>query len=83
MTICAAYFAVPEGVRFAVSQLPIAHCSLGDINKEGHTSCKDADEGGSDPARAVVEVGEDGISDTLLRMDRSVAEGIFDLYNVN
>ena len=50
VTTRAAYFSVPEGVRFAVSQLPIAHCCLSDVNKEGYTSCKDADQGGGDPA---------------------------------
>lgn len=43
LTVCTAGFSVREGVRGAVTQLPIAHSSFGYIDEKGNTGCKYAD----------------------------------------
>ena len=82
-TTCAAGFPICEGIRGAVTQLPIAHSSLGNIDKEGDTGRKDADESSSDPPGTSIEGRDESITYTRLEVYRTKAVGVFDLATVN
>ncbi len=82
-TVCTAGFSVCEGVRGAVTQLPIAYGSFGYIDKKSNTGCNDANQSSSNPSRAGIEGGEQTISKAWPGVDRTKAVGVFDLAAVN
>ena len=81
--VCAAGFSVGEGVRSAVTQLPIAHSSFGYVDEKGNTSRYYANQSSSNPPGTSVEGREQSISNARSGMNRTKAVGIFDLAFVN
>ena len=79
LALRAAFFAVREGRRGAVADLPITDGSLSDIDKKGDTSGQDPNEGAGEPALAGVEGGEEAGAEARAGVDGARAERIFDL----
>ena len=82
-TVCTAGFSICEGVRGAVTQLPVAHSSFGYIDEEGDTGSKNADQSSSNPSRAGIEGSDQSISNTRPGVNETKAVRIFDLTSVN
>ena len=62
LTVCTADLSVREGIRSAVTQLPIAHGRFGDIHEEGNTGSQYAYQSDSNPSGAGIEGRDESIS---------------------
>ena len=57
-SICATAFPMRENIGGAVTELPIAHGSFGNIYQECYTSSENTDKGSSYPSLAGIKVGD-------------------------